>query len=119
MARLFIQSGPPRPGLDLNRVKNRYSKHKADISTLNKDKGATKLARRMWELHEKDIKHEPIDWSIKERCKPYVAGTKTCNLCLAEKIHILEADSKTSLNSRSEMLAMCRHESKFLLKNVK
>ena len=106
-------------GMTEGSFKNRYSKHKADIGTLNKDKGATKLARHMWELQEKHIKHEPIDWSIKERCKPYVAGTKTCNLCLAEKIHILEADNKTSLNSRSEMLAMCRHKSKFLLKNVK
>ena len=60
-----------------------------------------------------------ISWSIKEKCKPYIAGAKDCNLCIAEKAHILEADTRTSLNSRSEMCAMCRHKAKFLLKNVK
>ena len=49
----------------------------------------------------------------------YIVWAKDCNLCIAEKAHILEADTKTSLNNRSEMLTMCRHKAKFLLKNVK
>ena len=46
------------------------NRHKADIGSQNKDKEATKLARHMWELQEQEIKHEPINWSIKARCKP-------------------------------------------------
>ena len=72
----------------------------------------------IWELKDQNIPYS-ISWSIKEKCKPYIGGAKDCNLCIAEKARILEADPKTSLNSRSEMLAMCRHKAKFLLKNVK
>ena len=75
------------------------------------------VSRHIWELKDQNIPHK-ISWSVKERCKPYIAGAKDCNLCIAEKAHILEADTKTSLNNRSEMLTMCRHKAKFLLKNV-
>ena len=106
-------------GMTEGSLKARYTQHKSDINkTTNKDKGTTKLAKHISELKEKGIKFEPIKWTIIERCKPYVAGAKNCNLCMAEKIHILEAESRTSLNSRSEMLAMCRHKWKFLLENL-
>ena len=85
---------------------------------LKKPKGGTTLSRHIWELKDQNIPYS-ISWSIKEKCKPYIAGAKDCNLCIAEKASILEADTKTSLNSRSEMLAMCRHKAKFLLKYVK
>ena len=104
-------------GMTEGPLKVRYTKHKSDMNKPNKEKGTTKLAKHIAELKEKGIKFE-IKWSIKERCKPYVAGSKNCNLCMAEKIHILEAENRTSLNSRSEMLAMCRHRWKFLLENI-
>ena len=104
-------------GMTEGSLKARYTKHKSDMNKPNNDKGTTKLAKHISELKEKGIKFE-INWSIKERCKPYVAGAKNCNLCMAEKIHILEAENRSSLNSRSEMLAMCRHKWKFLLENI-
>lgn len=104
-------------GLTEGPLKTRYTSHKSDMAS-KKLKGGTTLSRHIWELKDQNIPYS-ISWSIKEKCKPYIAGGKDCNLCIAEKAHILEADTRTSLNSRSEMLAMCRHKAKFLLKNVK
>ena len=103
-------------GLTEGPLKKRYTSHKSDMTTKNARSGTT-LSRHVWELKDQNIPFS-ISWSIKERCKPYIAGAEDCNLCIAEKVHILEAEPKTSLNSRSEMLTMCRHKAKFLLKNV-
>ena len=103
-------------GLTEGPLKKRYTSHKSDMTTRNARSGTT-LSRHVWELKDQNIPFN-ISWSIKERCKPYIAGAEDCNLCIAEKVHILEAEPKTSLNSRSEMLTMCRHKAKFLLKNV-
>ena len=103
-------------GLSEGPLKKRYTSHKSDMTTRNAKSGTT-LSRHVWELKDQNIPFN-ISWSIKERCKPYIAGAEDCNLCIAEKVHILEAEPKTSLNSRSEMLTMCRHKAKFLLKNV-
>ena len=103
-------------GLTEGPLKTRYTNHKSDMTT-KKQNGGTSLSRHIWELKDQNIPHK-ISWSVKEKCKPYIAGAKDCNLCIAEKAHILEADTKTSLNNRSEMLTMCRHKAKFLLKNV-
>ena len=104
-------------GLTEGPLKKRYTSHKSDMTTRNAGSGTT-LSRHIWELKDQNIPFN-ISWSIKERCKPYIAGAEDCNLCIAEKVHILDAEPRTSLNSRSEMLTMCRHKAKFLLKNVK
>ena len=40
-----------------------------------------------------------------------------CNLCLAEKLEIIKADKKRSLNKRTELVSKCRHENRFYLCN--
>ena len=40
-------------------------------------------------------------------------------LCLTEKMFILQADKKNLLNKRSKLVSKCRHINKFLLKNVR
>ena len=45
-------------------------------------------------------------------------GAKRCNLCLAEKLAILQADQRTLLNKRSEFVSKCRHRNKFKLKKA-
>ena len=42
-------------------------------------------------------------WSILKRVSPRTAGRSTCNLCLDEKLSILESDSARTLNKRSEL----------------
>ena len=48
-----------------------------------------------------------------------ISGDDSVILLNRLKNSTTEAETKSSLNSRSEMLAMCRHKSKFLLKNTK
>ena len=45
--------------------------------------------------------------------------TRSCNLqlCLAEKLKIIKADKKQSLNRRTELVSRCRHENRFYLCN--
>ena len=76
----------------------------------------TSLSSYMWS--QRDAGEDPkIEWEILKQTNPYRCGGRSCSLCALEKIEILEGDKNTMLNDRSEILAKCRHKSKFLLKN--
>ena len=51
------------------------------------------------------------------RARPYHNSSKRCDLCLAEKLHIIKRSNNNLLNKRSELVSKCRHENKFYLKN--
>ena len=54
-----------------------------------------------------------INWSILKRARAYTAGAARCNLCLEEKVCLLEADKNRILNKRSELFAKCCHRNSF------
>ena len=58
-----------------------------------------------------------IRWSVRRRATAYQNTTRMCNLCLAEKLEIIKADKKRSLNKRTELVSKCRHENRFYLCN--
>ena len=80
-------------------------------------KTKSKLSKHIWKLKEEG-KTPNIKWSILRQCAPYRAGSKRCNLCLGEKYFIIKGDSKM-INKKDELLGMCKHKDKFLLKNYK
>ena len=47
------------------------------------------------------------------------SGGKQCDLCLMEKLTILMADPKSTLNKRDEIMKKCKHKQKYLLATVK
>ena len=47
------------------------------------------------------------------------SGGKQCDLCLTEKLIILMADPKSTLNKRDEIMTKCMHKRKYLLGTVK
>ena len=97
--------------------KIRYNNHKQSFKFENK-KHATELSKAVWNV--KDAGETPlIEWSIVKRVPPYQCGSQICQLCLAEKMSILQAREKNLLNKRSELVSNCRHTNKFLLKNVR
>ena len=49
----------------------------------------------------------------------YTNVTKRCNLCIAEKYYIICQPQSATLNKDNELISKCRHNKKFLLKNVK
>ena len=96
--------------------KERYSNHKMSFST-KKHKDATKLSKYIWDLNDKNKQYE-IAWSIVKKCSPYRPSSKRCDLCLTEKLVIIQAKDDDILNKRSEIANKCRHSNKFSLSNV-
>jgi hypothetical protein len=68
----------------------------------------TELSKYAWKL-KKSGKQYYIKWSILKRSHAYTAGAARCNLCLEEKVCLLEADKSGILNKRSELFAKCCH----------
>ena len=83
--------------------------------SFEKKKYATKtsLSRYLWKLKESGIKYS-IKGSVMQRARAYRSGLRQCNLCLAEKLCILNADKRFLLNKKSELISSCRHKNKFL-----
>ena len=97
--------------------KSRFRNHKQSFN--NKQySSSTALSKYIWELKESNDEYS-INWSIIKRVNAYKAGAKHCNLCLAEKICILNSNKSIILNKRSELLAKCRHENKYYACKIK
>ena len=72
-------------------------------------RNATELSKAFW--NAKDSDHEPTTkWSIADRATAYQPGSRSCNLCLTEKLAILLDDKRTALRKRSELTGKCRHK---------
>ena len=77
---------------------------------------AMNLSKAVW--NAKDAGTNPnIEWNIAAKTNPYQPGAKSCNLCLAEKLAILQSNPTTTLNERSELNSKCRLKNKFKLKS--
>ena len=50
--------------------------------------------------------------------KSYNPTSKCCNLCLTEKLEILDDPDKNLLNKRSEIISQCHHKNKYRLKTL-
>ena len=96
--------------------KGRWSDHNTSFR-YERYRTKSKLSKHIWKL-KGEGKDPHIKWSILRRCAPYRAGSKRCNLCLGEKYFIIKGDNKM-INKKDELLGMCKHKDKFLLKNYK
>ena len=50
--------------------------------------------------------------------KSYNPTSKRCNVCLTEKLEILDDPDKNLLNKTSEIISQCRHKNKYRLKTL-
>ena len=93
--------------------------YQADVTTKNngerksyigitKYSNDTELSKHVWNL-KKENKDFSIKWSIIKQVAAYKPGSKTCNLCLEEKLLLMKAKKKHFLNKRSEFFLKCRH----------
>ena len=96
--------------------KTRFYNHRQSFNRRDKA-NATELSKTLWKYKDKGIKPR-ITWSIVCKSFAYTSGAKRCNLCLAEKLAILQADQRTLLNKRSKFVSKCRHRNKFKLKKA-
>ena len=102
-------------GLAEGTFKKRWAGHKHTFK--NPNAPSTTLSSYIWKCKNANL-NPKIDWSIKAKAHAFSSRGKQCDLCLTEKVAILLADPKTSLNQRNEILNKCPHKRKFLLKSV-
>jgi hypothetical protein len=102
-------------GITENTFKTRYGNHKQSFKA-EKYKNQTELSKYIWKLKENNEDFK-ISWKIIKKAAAYNNVSKTCNLCLTEKMMILCHTNLASLNTRVELVDSCRHKSKFLTNN--
>ena len=90
-----------------NTFKERWRNQNSNFKTRN-NSNTTALSRYIWGLQDKQIKYE-IKWNIIVRAKPINLISRTCRLCLREKIFTLFHPEMSTINSRSEIANNCRH----------
>ena len=96
--------------------KKGYSNHKK-LFNIPLYKHDTKLSTEYWNLKRKQLNPQ-ISWKIKGIYKFYIPTSKLCNLCLSEKLEILDDPEKNLLKKRSEIVYQCRHKNKYRLKTL-
>jgi hypothetical protein len=104
-------------GICKTTFKARYGNHKQSF-THPEHSNDTELSKYIWSLKNRNKEYK-ISWSIAKKTNGYNPVTKTCSLCLSEKLIICNfRDKNRLLNKRSEMVSKCRHENKFILANL-
>ena len=98
-------------GMTATTFKTRYRNHKKSFNYTRYEKD-TALSKHIWEL-KRSNKSYTIIWSILKRASSYQPGRTRCNLCIEEKLCILQDGGRNLLNKRSEIFAKCRHREKF------
>ena len=101
----------------------------------------TKLSKHIWKLQDKGINFT-VKWSVAAYTSTYTCGSRSSDLCLAEKYVIERAnhkkkrteakekktkrtelnkrkETKQSLNKWTELISKYRHRNKYILKNIK
>ena len=104
-------------GMTEHNFKTQFRNHKMSFENPNY-RSSTTLSKYIWNLKEDETNYK-IKWSIVKCVRAYKSGDAQCHLCLQEKLCILNAEKKTLLNKRSELLAKCRHRNKFYAANYK
>ena len=103
-------------GCTATEFKTRFNNHKSSFKNRNKCHD-TCLSKHIWELKNENLSHD-IKWNLVCHAIPYKCGSCRCDLCLSEKLAILQGDPNVTLNTRSEILSKCRHGNKFKLSNL-
>ena len=105
-------------GLTEKEFKQRFNGHNQSFRN-RKYMNNTTLSTHVWSLKDRGTVPN-LNWSIIKHVKAYSNVSKTCRLCLQEKLEILSFENKSELlNKRSEIVAKCRHMNKYMLANYK
>ena len=102
-------------GMTENSFKTRYTQHKSFLKH-SKNRTQTELSSLIWSLKDSSTPYK-LAWHIIDQAQPYQPGKRSCNLCLAEKFHILTGEHL--INEKTELLNKCPHRRKFLTCNMK
>ena len=70
-----------------NSKTDRYYKHQGDFRDRDR-KTSTELSSYIWELKKQSLNFD-ISWEIVRRANPFSPITRRCDLCIAEKMEIV------------------------------
>ena len=102
-------------GICETEFKTGFNNHKKSFRYRENEKD-TELSKHIWELKDKHTEYQ-IRWSIARKSSGYNAVSKSCNLCLLEKLPLYNFSDKSRLiNKRLDLVCKCRHENKYMLK---
>ena len=92
---------------------SRYANDKTSFN-IWKYINSSELSKEVWRI--KDKGGEPtMKWRIIKHHVLYNPVAKRCNLCLSEKLYILEYEGTNLLNKRDKLIWKCRHHNKYTL----
>ena len=98
--------------------KERYYGHTSDMRNSEARK-STKLSGYVWDKKDEGIEIKSIKWEIIKQCHTYKAGADKCDVCLSEKLAIMNNKERNSLNKRSELMSRCAHRWRYKLASFK
>ena len=84
-------------GLCEGDFKTRYNTHMSSFRN-KKYSNSTELSKKIWTLKNDNIKHT-VSWKTVQTSRARKCGSDRCNLCLAEKFHILTSKNNGLLHS--------------------
>ena len=87
--------------------KKRYANNKKSFNLI-KSKYDTNLCIEYWTLKQKQ-QTPTFTWEIKGQYKAYSSTFKKCNLCLNEKLAIIDNPDKNLLNKKSKVMSQCSY----------
>ena len=111
-----INSSMTYIGLTGDSFKTRFNGHTATFR--KRESNMSTLSTHVWDMEDKEVDYD-IKWKIRKKAMMYKPGASYCDLCISEKVEILLANPKSSLNKRTEILEKCRHRHRFKLGNIK
>ena len=82
--------------------KLRYNNHNQSFKD-NRKINSIELSKAVWKSQQSG-QSPKTTWKIIHHATPYQCGSKTCNLCLSEKLQIFQADPEKLLNKRLELV---------------
>ena len=103
-------------GISKPPFKERFGNHKKAFNNVAYKKD-TELSKEVWKIKEKGGNYT-ITWEALGQYRDFNPANGKCSLCMSEKLAILEHSGPTLLNSRSEIIATCRHRRKYMLSSI-
>ena len=102
-------------GLTARTFKLRYYEHQSSFRHRDQ-RHKTTLSDHIWKLIDEEEDYI-LKWWVIDRGKAFNPISKSCDLCLKEKFHIMFSKNTATLNTRREIFSTCRHRTKKLLCN--
>lgn len=96
--------------------KTRLGNHKKSFNNTKYQSEST-LSKEVWRIKNQGGTYK-IAWRVIKQHPGFNPVNGKCNLCLSEKLEILEHNETNLLNKRSEIVSTCRHRHKYMLSSI-